>query len=74
VELEIDGETQEAMVYIMNGDRPQEPPSTNYYACIRQGYLENGLYTSYLEDALQRSYEPEETMVEDEEMFIGNIV
>ena len=71
VELEIDGEMQNAMVYIMNGDRPQQPPSANYYACIRQGYLENGLDTSYLEDALQRSYEPEETMVEDEEMFMG---
>ena len=74
VELEIDGETQEAMVYIMNGDLQQEPPSANYYACIRQGYLENGLDTSYLEDALQRSYEPEETMKTEEEMFMDNIV
>ena len=71
VDLEIDGKMQNAMVYIMNGDRPNEPPSANYYACIRQGYQENGLDTSYLEDALQRSYEPEETMVEDEEMFMG---
>ena len=71
VKLEIDGETQEAMVYIMNGDRQQEPPSANDYACIRQGYLENSLDMSYLEDALQRSYEPEETMETEEEMFMG---
>ena len=69
VELEIGGKMQNAMVYIMNGDRPQKSPSANYYACIRQGYLENVLDTSYLEDALQRSNEQEEKL--DEEIFIG---
>lgn len=55
ITLEMDGETVEAMIYIMNGDRLLEAPTEQYYDTIEQGYKENGLDTSYLETALEES-------------------
>ncbi len=53
ISLELNGETVEAMVYIMNGDTPLEAPTEQYYGIIKQGYKENGLDTSYLETAFE---------------------
>lgn len=55
IKLELNGESVEAMVYIMNGDRPLEAPTEQYYSIIEQGYIENGLDTSYLETALEEA-------------------
>ena len=53
--LELNGETVEAMVYIMNGDTPLEAPTEQYYGIIKQGYKENGLDTRYLETAFEEA-------------------
>ena len=55
IELELNGETVEAMVYIMNGNTPLEAPTAQYYNTIEQGYKENGLDTSYLETAFEEA-------------------
>ena len=52
-EVEIKGKTYEAMVYVMNGNRPLMEPSEFYYNAIEKGYLDNGLDTKYLEQALK---------------------
>lgn len=53
-ELEINGETREAMAYVMNGGQINVP-SEAYYNGIEKGYLDNGLDTSYLEKALEQA-------------------
>lgn len=57
VRLNIDGESANGMVYIMNGDSPLQAPSEQYYQTILQGYRSAGLDTSYLETALARAQE-----------------
>lgn len=61
VSLEVDGQEQKAMVYIMNGNCPLAEPTMGYYECIQQGYIENGMDLSYLERALEQSQELEES-------------
>lgn len=51
------GETVEGMMYIMNGDKPLQAPSEQYYNTILQGYKSAGLDTSYLEKALAQAQE-----------------
>lgn len=70
ITLELNGESVEAMIYIMNGDRPLESPTAQYYDIIKQGYRENGLDTSYLETALAEAVQSENLEM-DEEMRIG---
>lgn len=72
ITLEMDGETVEAMIYIMNGDTPLEVPTEQYYNTIEQGYKENGLDTSYLEVALEEAILSENLEMEQQlglEMF-----
>ena len=68
--LELNGESVESMVYIMNGDRPLESPTAEYYDIIEQGYKENGLDMSYLEAALAEAIQSENLEM-DEEMQMG---
>lgn len=68
--LELNGESVEAMIYIMNGDRPLESPTVEYYDIIEQGYRENGLDTSYLETALAEAIQSENLEME-EQMQMG---
>lgn len=70
ITLELNGESVEAMVYIMNGDRPLKSPTAQYYDTIEQGYRENGLDTSYLETALAEAIQSEKLEM-DEEMQMG---
>ena len=70
ITLELNGEAVEAMVYIMNGDRPLKSPTAQYYDTIEQGYRENGLDTSYLETALAEAIQSEKLEM-DEEMQMG---
>ena len=52
-EIEVDGEKKECMAYLMN--KGQISPPTSYYYVINQGYEANGMDTSYLRAALERS-------------------
>lgn len=70
ITLELNGESVEAMVYIMNGGRPLESPTVEYYDIIEQGYRENGLDTSYLETALAEAIQSENLEME-EQMQMG---
>jgi len=54
IEVEINGETQKCMAYVMNRGEIS-PPSKRYFYCILQGYMENGLDTNYLVKALEQS-------------------
>lgn len=54
VQVELNGETVDAMVYIMNSEGVR-PPGEYYYNVIREGYEANGLDTAPLKQALQES-------------------
>ena len=54
VQVELNGETVDAMVYIMNSEGVR-PPGRYYYDVIREGYEANGLDTAPLKQALQES-------------------
>ncbi len=54
IEVEINGETQKCMAYVMNRGEIS-PPSKRYFNCILEGYRENGLNTDYLIKALEHS-------------------
>ena len=53
-EIEVDGEKKECMAYLMNKGQIS-PPTSYYYNVINQGYEANGMDTSYLGAALERS-------------------
>ena len=53
--FEFQGEETEGMVYIMNGNKPLQPPSPQYYSIIEQGYKSVGLDTKFLEQALAQA-------------------
>lgn len=53
-EIEVDGEKKECMAYLMNKGQISTPTSY-YYNVINQGYEANGMDTSYLRAALERS-------------------
>ena len=50
VEVEVDGVTLDAMIYIMNRSRLY-PPASGYYRTIEQGYEDFGLDVACLERA-----------------------
>ena len=52
--FEVDGEKKECMAYLMNKGQIS-PPTSYYYNVINQGYEANGMDTSYLRAALERS-------------------
>lgn len=53
--FEFRGEEAECMVYIMNGNKPLQSPSPQYYSIIEQGYKSVGLDTKFLEQALAQA-------------------
>ena len=70
-EIDVNGEKKECMAYLMNGGHIS-PPMSYYYNVIKQGYEANGMDTSYLRAALERSVcsqhfddEPDEDFEED---------
>lgn len=66
VELEINGENQEAMVYIMNNDNHLQMPSVDYYRAILKGYEDNNMNTEHLKTALENAIEAEMSMQEEQ--------
>ncbi len=56
VEFELNGEKCVGMAYLMTKDTRQiNPPSSYYMQTIWEGYLENGMDTSYLLEAQSRA-------------------
>ena len=55
--FEANGQTVPAMVYIMTPGRDAAQPSEEYYDTILEGYEDNGLDPSVLEQALERTEE-----------------
>ena len=53
-EIDVNGEKKECMAYLMNSGHIS-PPMSYYYNVINQGYEANGMDTSYLRAALERS-------------------
>ena len=53
-EIEVGGKTYDAMAYVMT-KMEIAPPSRAYYEGILAGYLANGMDTSYLNAAVERS-------------------
>ncbi len=53
-EIEVDGEKKECMAYLMKKGQIS-PPTSYYYNVINQGYEANGMDTSYLRAALEKS-------------------
>ena len=72
-EIEVNGEKKECMAYLMNKGQIS-PPTSYYYNVIKKGYEANGMDTSYLRAALERSVcrqqyniEPDEGLYEKED-------
>jgi gamma-glutamylcyclotransferase (GGCT)/AIG2-like uncharacterized protein YtfP len=55
VSVEIDGETVDGMVYIMNQEAQFGVPSDTYYFAVRQGYLDCGFDPDVLDNAVEES-------------------
>ena len=53
-EIDVNGEKKECMAYLMNNGHIS-PPMSYYYNVIKQGYEANGMDTSYLRAALEKS-------------------
>ena len=52
------GKKEKAVVYVMADNRKGvHPPASNYFNCIFKGYMDNGIDTDYLFDALDHSYD-----------------
>lgn len=54
--FELNGKSYEGMAYLMNYGKIS-PPSQQYYNTILQGYRENDLDESYLQKALENSFQ-----------------
>lgn len=51
------GKEEQAVVYVMaNNRKGVYPPTSSYFNCILKGYIDNGINTDYLFDALDYSY------------------
>lgn len=51
------GKTEKAIVYVMADNRKGIcPPAQNYFNCIYNGYIENGIDIEYLYEALEHSF------------------
>lgn len=57
VKVRLGNKTVDAMVYIMNGDRPLGTPSCYYYSVILEGYKNAGFDISVLKQAVEDSME-----------------
>ena len=55
LEVELNGKTISAMVYIMNDGHPFGSPSDYYLNAIMEGYKSAGFDTEYLEQAVEKS-------------------
>ena len=68
MEFELNGKTFEGMAYLMNYGKIA-PPSQEYYDTILQGYRENALDESFLQKALENSFQMDFTDKDFDENF-----
>ena len=68
MEFELNGKTFEGMAYLMNYGKIA-PPSQEYYNTILRGYRENGLDESFLQKALENSFQMDFTDKDFDENF-----
>ncbi len=66
--FELDGKFYKGMAYFMNYGKIA-PPSQEYYNTILQGYRENGLDESFLQKALENSFQMDFTDKDFDENF-----
>ena len=57
LEVELDGKTVPAMVYVMTPGHSFGIPSDHYANVIWQGYETAGFETQFLEDAIEHAYQ-----------------
>lgn len=57
MEVIVDENTVNAMIYIMNEGRPLNQPSNEYYSTILEGYNGAGFDVEYLNRAVENSFE-----------------
>lgn len=57
MEVIVDENTVNAMIYIMNEGRPLNQPSNEYYSTIVEGYNSAGFDVEYLNRAVENSFE-----------------
>ncbi|MEG1773203.1 MAG: gamma-glutamylcyclotransferase, partial [Clostridia bacterium] len=55
VKVDLDKETINAMIYIMNEGKPLAKPSNNYYTIILKGYNSFGFDVDFLKQAVDDS-------------------
>ena len=65
VEVEINGEKQKCMAYVMNRGEISLP-TAGYYNTIVKGYRENGFDEKYLVDALKQAFDYEQKIKQEE--------
>lgn len=53
----VDGVTHTVMTYLMYSDQLLSLPSNSYYDMVAQGYIDHGISTDQLENAVDRVYE-----------------
>ena len=68
VDVDVDGQTVPAMIYIMNDGPPLGRPSRGYFNTILEGYESAGFDTGVLDRALERSQAQELEQVDDMQM------
>ena len=70
LDVELNGKTISAMVYIMNDGHPFGSPSDYYLNAIMEGYKSAGFDTEYLEQAVEKSIRlAKEQQPEQENLF-----
>jgi cation transport regulator ChaC len=70
LDVELNGKTISAMVYIMNDGHPLGSPSDYYLNAIMEGYKSAGFDTEYLEQAVEKSIRlAKEQQLEQENLF-----
>lgn len=58
VTAKYNGTDVEVLVYMMVPGHPDSEPGTHYYQMCTEGYLENGIPTSQLSEALDNKFKP----------------
>ena len=71
LEVEVDGQTVPAMVYVMTPGHSLGMPSQYYYDVIKEGYESAGIDTAVLDDAVERTVQRMESEPEPEQLGFG---
>lgn len=72
-EVEVDGQSVSAMVYVMAPGHILGMPSQYYYDVIKEGYESAGISTAVLDDAVERTVQMMENEPEPEQLGFGSL-